>query len=543
MTVARWCAVISVRPSRTLSSMTDGFLEELEAHGEVRLGLPAANALGMLRDRWVFIGQDHHVLRALIEQLSKDPEYLGFARQILTISDSRLTAIHDGTEPFIADKAFSADDARVIERAALVALSLDADWAEPIPRILRRAAIAPQTAAKSAPSQAAAFALARAIMVAPTPESVAGLADTTRDVRHAGIKKKFTRYIKEARRALASRPDVALRLPFETSPTKAQLTTWSKSLEAGWLTCASWPYQTWIDAAFAVPVAPISANLVWQVVDGPTFLGSPGDFADSAGDPVPVSTTSRIRLWHPAAATPGERDAWRLRVRNHHLVQPFAQVFREHYASADADRLVTSHAVLSVRQLTGLYRAEGWTSEGHETISRRAGAVGAEMWFDGSVYPGSGLQTCSAVGLRVGALGVAADGSVTITADGCDDLPAVSEIIRSADLILSASTVAIESASESASFSAQSPAGVLATRRVILEHVLAELESAEPVRIAQRHVEVNGFRISIATGRVTRDGDPVDITPKKRHDVWQPASDRLLTTVVGTVAAILDRDV
>ncbi|NOR99687.1 DUF4132 domain-containing protein [Mycobacteroides abscessus] len=520
--------------------MTDGFLRELEAHGEVRLGLPAANALGMLRDRWVFIGQDHDVLRALIEELSKDREYLEFARRILTVADSRLAAIHAGTEPFIADKAFSADDARVIERAALVALSLDADWAEPIPRILWRAAIAPQVAAKSAPSQAAAFALARAIMVAPTPESVGGLADTTRDVRHAGIKKKFTRYIKEARRALAGRPDVALRLPFETTPTKAQLTTWTKSLEAGWLVSASWSYQTWIDAAFAVPVASISANLVWQVVNGPAFLGSTGDFADAAGHPVTVSAASRIRLWHPAAAAPAERDAWRLRIRNRQLVQPFAQVFREHYASTDADRLVAGHAVLNVLQLTGLYRAEGWTSEGHETISRRAGAVAAEMWFDGSVYPGSGLETCSAVGLRVGALGIAADGSGTIVADGCHDLPAVSEIIRSADLILSASTVAVESASESGHSSTQSPAGVLATRRVILEHVLAEIDSAAPIRITQRHIEVNGFRISLATGRVTRDGDPVDITPRKRHGLWQPESDQLLTTIVGTVVAVLD---
>lgn len=520
--------------------MTDGFLEELEAHAEVRLGLPAANALGMLRDRWVFIGDDHDVLRALTEQLSKDPGYLELARRILTIADSRLAAIHEGTEPFVADKAFTAADARVIERAALVALAVDADWAEPIPRILSRAAIAPQATAKSAPSQAAAFALARAIMAAPTPESVAGLADTTRDVRHAGIKKKFTRYIKEARRAIAGRPDVALRLPFETAPSRAQLTTWTKALEAGWLVSASWSYPTWIDAAFAVQVAPISKSLVWQIVDGPAFLGEPGDFADAEGRPASVWDSARIRLWHPAAATPDERSAWRLRVRNLRLVQPFAQVFREHYASADADRLVAAHAVLNVRQLTGLYRAEGWTSGGHETITRRAGTVGAEMWFDNPVYPGSGVETCSAVGLRVGALGMAADGSVTLAAEGCDDAAAVSEIMRSADLILSASTVAIEGASESGGSIPQPPAGVLATRRVILEHILAEFTSVEPVRIGQRHLEVNGFRVSLTTGRVTRDGDPVDIAPKKRHGVWQPASDRLLTTIVGTVVALLE---
>nr|MDT0526219.1 hypothetical protein [Streptomyces sp. DSM 41633] len=125
-----------------------------------------------------------------------------------------------------------------------------------------------------------------------------------------------------------------------------------------------------------------------------------------------------------------------------------------------------------MRQLTGLYRAEGWTSEGHETITRRVGAVGAEMWFDSPVYPGSGVETCSAVGLRVGALGMAVDGSATLAAEGCDDAAAVSEIMRSADLILSASTVAHDGGA-----STQSPAGVLATRRVVLEHILAELRS------------------------------------------------------------------
>ena len=519
--------------------MTYGFLEELEAHSEVRLGLPAANALAMLRDRWVHIGDDHDILRALIEQLSKDPEYLEFARKILVLADSRLAAIHDGSEPFVADKAFTAEDARVIERAALIALTLDADWAEPIPRILGRAAVAPHSAAKSAPSQAAAYALARAIMLAPTPEAVAGLADTTRDARHAGIKKKFTRYTREARRAIGRRPDVALRLPFEAAPTKTQLTTWTKSLEAGWLASASWPYQVWIDAVFAAPVARISASLIWQIVEGSAFLGGPDGFADAAGHPVIVTATARIRLWHPAAATPAERDAWRLRVRNLQLVQPFAQAFREHYTIVDADRLIAGREILNVRQLTGLYRAEGWTSEGHETIGRRMGLVGGEMWFDGSVYPGSGLETCRAVRLRVGVLGIAADGSAAIATKGCEDLPAVSEILRSADLILSASMVAIEGVSEFDS-STQSPAGVLATRRVILEHILAEIKPVEPVRFAGRHLEVNGFRVSLATGRVTRDGDLVDVTPKKRHGLWQPESDRLLTRIVGTVAALLE---
>ncbi|WP_441958365.1 hypothetical protein [Mycolicibacterium houstonense] len=81
---------------------------------------------------------------------------------------------------------------------------------------------------------------------------------------------------------------------------------------------------------------------------------------------------------------------------------------------------------------------------------------------------------------------------------------------------------------------------MLATRRLILEHILVDLKSGERIRFAGRHLEVNGFHVSLATGRVRRDGDLIDIPAKKRHGLWQPASDRLLTTIVGTVVALLE---
>ncbi|MBS4102172.1 DUF4132 domain-containing protein [Tsukamurella paurometabola] len=519
--------------------MEGGLFEELEAHTEVRLGLAAANALSTMRSRWLYVGEDNVLLGELATQLAASEPYRIFAAKVLELADDRLARIHDGSEPFVADKAFTPEDARALERAGLVALTLDAEWAAPVSRILAQASVAPNPAVKAVPSQAAAFAMARAIMAAPTPETVSALADATSATRHAGIKKKFTRYTRDARRRLGSRPDVALRLA-EEHPTKAQVTTWLKSVEGSWTVAASWDAARWIRAAFATSVTTFSEALVWQVIDGPSFLGRPGAFRDAAGRPVQVPDDARVRLWHPAASTDADRTAWREHVREAKLEQPFSQVFREHYDASDADRLVAANTVHDTRQVIGLYRSEGWRHDGDNTIARGTAAAGALLWFDASMYPGSGSQQCHPLGLAIGAPSFTAQGIRTLDAE--PDAAAQSELVRSVDLILSASTIALdENGFDDGVRGDQTPAGVLATRRMILEHILAELPTTA-VNVAARHIEVNGHRVSIATGRVTRDGDAVEVTPRRHHGLWQPATDRLLTTIVGTVVALLDEE-
>ncbi|KXP10067.1 hypothetical protein AXK60_06120 [Tsukamurella pseudospumae] len=521
--------------------MDGGLYEELEAHTEVRLGIAAANALSTMRSQWTFVGGNDGLVGELTAQLTASEPYRSYAAKVLELADDHLARIHNGSEPFAADKAFTPEDARALERAALVALTLDADWAGSVSRILARASVAPDPAVKAVPSQAAAFAMARAILAAPTPESVSALAEATSNTRHAGIKKKFTRYTRDARRRMATRPEVALRLDTE-GPTKAQLTTWLKSLEGSWAVAATWPAQRWTHAAFAAPVVRYSEALIWQVVEGPSLLGRPGEFRDPTGTPVQIPDDARVRLWHPAASTEPERAAWREHVRESRLEQPFPQAFRERYESSDTDRLVAAGSVHDVRQVLGLYRSEGWHHDGDGTISRGNQAAVASLWFDAPMYPGSCVEQCHPLGLTVGAPSFTAQGIRTLDAE--PDTAALSEVLRSADLILSASTIALDENEDGYEFDrgthgAQSPAGVLATRRVVLEHILAELPTGAAT-VTSRHVEVNGHRVSIATGRVTHDGDPVEVTPRRRHGLWQPAADRLLTTIVGTVVALLD---
>ena len=81
------------------------------------------------------------------------------------------------------------------------------------------------------------------------------------------------------------------------------------------------------------------------------------------------------------------------------------------------------------------------------------------------------------------------------------------------------------------------PHGILATRREVLGHLLAELGDPR-VGLDQRHVTVWPCRIHLATAPVTRDGEQVEVTPA-RHDLWAPP-DPLVNRILGTVVALRD---
>lgn len=126
-------------------------------------------------------------------------------------------------------------------------------------------------------------------------------------------------------------------------------------------------------------------------------------------------------------------------------------------------------------------------------------------------------------------------------------LPAVpvSELLRSADLLVSSSAVTRGEREPfgRAADRGTSPGGVLATRRTILRHVLAELPAQDRARVTvdARHVVVGEHRVHLTTGRVSRDGDPVDLAPAGRSDLWMPVTDPLLSELVGLVVTLLRR--
>ncbi|MCO5970977.1 DUF4132 domain-containing protein [Actinoallomurus soli] len=173
-----------------------------------RLGRTTRQALDRIRE------QSHDSPPTLDhwERLA-DSAYAGFARTALEAAAARAAAIQAGDIPYVADKAFTPEEVAVLGRACRVALLRDEPWLpELFERLLPAIAVAP-TPARTLPSQALLFELARSAQEFPTPEAAAALRAVRGVVRHAGVPKQLDRNLKRIDAGLSERPEVAFRLP------------------------------------------------------------------------------------------------------------------------------------------------------------------------------------------------------------------------------------------------------------------------------------------------------------------------------------------
>ncbi|GAA3568034.1 hypothetical protein GCM10022419_056100 [Nonomuraea rosea] len=147
------------------------------------------------------------------ERLAGLPAYASFARSALEAAAARLAAIHAREIPYRADKAFGPAETAALGRAARLALACDEPWLpELLGAMLPQVAVAP-TAAKTLPSQALLYEIARAAEQFPTPEAITELRAARAVTRHAGVIKQLDRMIKRIEPGLADRVEVAFRMP------------------------------------------------------------------------------------------------------------------------------------------------------------------------------------------------------------------------------------------------------------------------------------------------------------------------------------------
>lgn len=412
-------------------------LVALEERVAAELDAAAAAALAAVREGAFHLDAELDLEYAA---LSAEGAFVEHAREVLRVVAARARAVHTGEVPFVADKAFTPQEAQVAERALRVGLVLDAPWVVAALPALADVSVAPSSA-RTLPSQAMCFALARAIRDCPTPEAVAALSEAARTVRHAGVKKKLDRYVSAGRRGVAARPHVALRVPAGGTMTKTQVTAWVRALEACWLHDASWPARQWAAMVHGRPeTAGPASRLVW-VADGVgSFRGGLHELVTTDDERFVLPDDATVRLWHPAAAEPAERERWREHVRRHQVDQPVRQASREHYRAGD---LAVEGVVVDGRRLVGIARKEGWQI-GYHALERRAGALVAEIPTDDNVYPGyEGNVVLGAVTVR----GAVREGEPRrasqdeLAAGGELDPVVVSEVLRSADLLASSSAV------------------------------------------------------------------------------------------------------
>ncbi|AJY26690.1 hypothetical protein CH72_6176 [Burkholderia ambifaria AMMD] len=511
--------------------------------------------------------------------LAQDAAYVAFARDALTDAAGQVAALHAGAVPYEADRAFTTDDAQVVARAARVAAYRDEAWLRPlIGPLLTGVCVAP-TAARTAPSQSLAIALGHAVETIPTPESVRALRDALAVVRHAGVQKKLARNLKPAERALGERPHTALRMTLDAKPDKKQLAMLAACMEAGFWQPMSLGHAEWRERLVDAPAgAAFSARMIWQARsrDGATQSFMPDIAAgkvvprDAAGHACDIAADSDIRLWHPLLADADERLAWQRAIVGRALRQPIRQAFREYYVPADDDASASDCAmfeghVLSSRPLLGVARREGWSIRAYDDgLAREFGDVRATFIVDARLYPGSEGHGTSRR-LYVERRHERRWAPVPI---GEIDRVVFSEIARAVDLLVSVAAFALDDDATRAAAAALTtdpvrqhaldterrhrlnrlsdlPLGVMARhRRHVLSLVFAEPVAQGRITIDERHVRVGAWAVHCATGRVTRDGEPVEpaIEPPPaplRAVPWLPYDEALLQRIVDVVAGLL----
>lgn len=471
--------------------------------------------------------------------LAAEPAYVAFAQRAFEAAADLLARLHAGALPYEADGAFDRDDALVLGMAARVGAIRDEAWyARLVTPVLSKACVAP-TAARTAPSQALTIALGHAIEDVPTPEAVAALRQALASVRHAGLQKKLARHQKPAERALAMRPEVALRLLDAGLPPKQGRSLLTQFFEGAFLRPFALPYGEWRTRLLADKVAAeFARTLVWRA--GVSFmLGANDRPVDANGQPLDIEADAPVTLWHPLDADEAEREAWRARIVHGLLRQPVRQVFREFYQPADG-KLFAGYQLATV-PLLGLARREGWKLD-YDSLVRRFGEWRAQLCLTDRIYPGyDGVVGSGALVLRRGAAPVAlAEAPPQVVSEAC----------RAVDLLVSVATVALDTEDESGDRLRRvemlvRQSGRDAMRRRVLAQVLEKQIAAGTVAIEGFHVQVAGARVSIRTGRVLRDGAQVELalpdTGRRLGAVpWLPYDEALLERVVRSVGMLLD---
>ena len=361
---------------------------------------------------------------AVWQKLADLPVYVDFARRALEAAADRADGIRSGEIPYLADKAFTAREVTVLGQAGRVALLRDEDWLpEVCARLLPGIAVAP-TAARTVPSQALLYELVRAAKEFPTPEAVTAIRTARSVTRHAGVPKQLDKLLKKVEAALAQRTEVALRLPrldfdeegvlrraagdgyaavvrvAETAqltwekdgrplrgvpaPVRRdhadlvkelrelvkrvdiQLATLARALEGGLPVDTVHSYGWWRRELAGHPLArTVVDRLIWEIETAPgewqALLPATDDLPDAPDD-------ASVRLWHPIRADAETVRAWRDRLVDGQVRQPFKQAFREIYRLTPAEEETRLHSdrfaahLVHYRRMRGLFRARGWTS-------------------------------------------------------------------------------------------------------------------------------------------------------------------------------------
>jgi Domain of unknown function (DUF4132) len=447
------------------------------------------------------------------------PGYLEHAEKLTSRALERTTAVQSGAVDYRADKAFSVSEAQTLRCTLRAGLDQSAQWAlkATIP-LLTGVSQAPIQKVKTVPSQSASIAIAKAIAERPSAPLVTGMKAAVADIRHAGLKKKLGRLLKTAGRRMFEDDDFLFGLEPDAKIPKALSGAVVRALEALLLRSSPIAVDLWTSRILEnKAVARAATSLVWSFDDGTTVVpvkkGKNWSFIGHDGQSCSPKAET-IALWHPLRHN-ANADCWRALILQREIQQPFNQVFRETYTDQSIAHFLTPE--LDVRTLLGLARSQGWMLR-HERLVKRMGPLRVEVDV-GRVYPGaSGSTRCYAIEVYRGVGHEAVDLPT-------EDRQLLSECLRAVDLLVSVSAFSLD---PEYTFEA----GSARERQVALFGMLGSSPQEDRPFVDGRYVRVGDTRVSIATGRASKDGEEIEIPSPSVGTTPLPYPDEILQRIV-----------
>jgi hypothetical protein len=301
-----------------------------------------------------------------------------------------------------------------------------------------------------------------------------------------------------------------------------------------------WSVADWRTRYLGHPLTKtIASRLLWTILDGDArtvVLPAGAELHDIDGGADQPSDAARVRPWHPIDATDDEIGAWRTRIIELRLRQPFKQAFREVYRLTPAEEETDTYSnrfaahILRYPQARALMTARRWGSNflgpydgGYNGIAKRefrTQGMRAEFWHDA-------VETDDPMAAEV--LFCTTD-QVRFVGEGRDgellhlrDVPPIvfSEAMRDVDLFVSVTTVGAD-ANWTDGWRERQAAGPFgdyvstyygaplnasaSVRRDVLERMIPGLAIADRLTLEDRHLAVRGdlraYRIHLGSGNI-----------------------------------------
>lgn len=288
-------------------------------------------------------------------------------------------------------------------------------------------------------------------------------------------------------------------------------------------------------------IGELARRIIWSFASN---IGRPAGIwfrdclVDPEGKPIQgLADDSRVTIWHPHDAPPGQVLAWRKWLEEHEVRQPFKQAHREVYILTDAERQTETYSnrfaahVIRQHQFSALCQARGWRyklqgdwdSANTPTLELPLWDIRAEFWVE-PIHEGRPFHEREDVGHTGIYLHTTTDqvrfarlGSMEPLVLEQVPLLVFSEVLRDVDLF-----VGVASVGNDPNWSDGGPEGryrdywqnyafgdlsaTAQTRKALLETLIPRLKIAKRCTLGDKYLVVQGdlrtYKIHLGSGNI-----------------------------------------